>query len=217
VTLKAGYGDNLPVIMAGNVNRCFSVREGVNVITQIESFDGGFAFTTAIERLQKRKGTSYNEIIDELVKSLEKYGISRGVIAPIEGTIGRGISIVDNPINILNQITGNSAYVDNGKIYILGTNDVVSSGAKKITSATGLLNTPRREESFIVFDMLFEPDLFIGQKITLESSTAATYNDNYKLVSLTHRGLISESVAGSATSSVGLSFGSRGLNDIGIF
>src|SRR5574338_301365 len=41
VQFDAGYGKTLSTCFKGSANRAWSVREGVNWITQIEAFDGG--------------------------------------------------------------------------------------------------------------------------------------------------------------------------------
>jgi len=51
--------------------------------------------------------------------------------------------------------------------------------------------------------MIFEPRLIVGQLVSIESVTAPQYNKRYKVVSLRHQGMISDSVSGQAVTTVG--------------
>lgn len=218
VTLQAGYGSgpNYPVIFRGEISRAWSVREGVNFITQIECFDGGFAFINATSNFQFPDGTTQQNVAEALIASLAQYNVTRGAIGEIPGELSRGASYTGNTIDVLRELTGGAFFIDNGKANVLSDSECLrSTQIQVISSASGLLGTPVREQTVLHFDILFEPRLAIGQQIRLDSITAANYNTFYKVVSLKHRGMISDAVCGSATTTVGVFVGTEALSSVG--
>ena len=200
VTLWAGYGDKLSMVFNGNVTQAWSVREGTNFVTQIESFDGGYAFANATTNVQFPEGTSYNSIIASLLKSLPHVKV--GKISNFSGSIPRGNTYSGSTVEIINQLTGNSFFIDNGIANCLIDSDVTNDPVYEVSSESGLLGTPLLEEIYVVFDILFEPKLKIGQRIQLNSITGKNFNTEYKIVGLKHKAVISESVCGEAKTTI---------------
>lgn len=219
VELKAGYGDALAILFSGNITQAWSVREGTNFITQIESFDGGFAFANATSSLTAPAGTPQLSVIETLVQDLGKAGVQPGVLGAIPGSLPRGNAYSGDTCKVLQELTGGRFYIDNGKAYVLSDNECLAGPLTVISAASGLLGTPVREQTIINFDMLFQPKLAIGQLVTLQSTTTddANVNGDYKVISLKHRGMISDAVCGDAITSVGLlqPLGSQGLTVVG--
>lgn len=219
IELKAGYGDTIADIFSGNITQAWSVREGTNFISQIESFDGGFAFANSISDITVVKNTPKLSVMETLIEDLTDAGISLGVIGSFPGSSTRGNAYSGNTTDILQELSGGRFFIDNGKAYILADNECVFGPVTLINAASGLLNTPIREQTIINFDMLFEPKLIIGQKVILQSTTTddSNVNGSYKVISLKHRGMISKAVCGDAITSVGLlqPLGSQGLVTVG--
>lgn len=214
VSLLAGYGNNLSVVMSGNVTQAFSVRMGTNYITEIQAFDGGYAYANAQISKQYKAQTPYRNMVDDLMNALTPYGVEKGAIGQIDGASSRGYSFSGSIIKSINEIANGNFFIDRNKSYVLGESEALSGEIEVISSESGLLGTPRREQSFLSLSMLFEPSLAIGQRIKLDSSTGENYNGFYKIVSLAHRGIISESVAGEATTDVGLFYGAKYLTEV---
>lgn len=212
VVLQAGYGEDLSVIFNGNIMEAFSVREGVNFITQFTAFDGGFAFTEAKTAQQftgpstptSTDGTPVKSIYTNLAVSLSQFGISLGAIGNYVGTISRSNAYVGGTMDILREITGGGVFIDNGKVHILKDNEYIEGTALLINANSGLLGTPLRENFYINFEMIFEPKLAVGRLVKLQSRTDRNFNGLYKVVSVKHVGMISEAVAGSVITSVSL-------------
>lgn len=196
VSLKAGYGTNLADIFVGNVSQAWSVREGTNFITQIESYDGGFAFNNGQASMQFPAGTPQQTIITSLAATLPETKV--GAIGNYPGAITRGNSYSGNTTSILTELTGGGFFIDNGKANALGTDEyILGAGTLLINAKSGLLGTPVLEQSIARFDMLFEPSLNVGRRIKLESLSDVNFDGYYKVTAVKHRGMISESVAGS--------------------
>jgi len=215
ISFKAGYGQNIPEIFNGNVSRAWSVREGVNFITQVESYDGGYAFANSVTNSAFPAGSNQKEIIENLVKSLGVSGVSPGVVGKTyDSTLQRGSSYSGSTTDILKTLTGGGFFVDNGKAHCLADDECIQGEIETIDSSVGLLGTPVREETYLRFDMIFEPRMLIGQAINLKSSTGASYNGLYKVVGVKHRGMISDAICGDAITTVELFYGAKSLTVI---
>lgn len=203
LSLRAGYGTNLPEIFSGNITQAWSVREGNNFITQIESFDGGYAFTNAKINESFPQGTTELEIIKSLIATMP--AISFGAVGDsFSGSIGRGNTYSGSSCSLAAELGNGQFFIDGGKAFFLADNECRQGQIQLIDSQSGLLGTPLREQSLITFDMIFEPRIVTGQLIELKSSTDVNFNGAYKVVSVKHRGMISPAVCGDAITSLTL-------------
>jgi hypothetical protein len=209
IAFSAGYGDNLSLAFVGNITQAWSVREGTNMITQIECFDGGYAYVNAVTNDQFPKDTLQSSIIDSLVSKLP--GVSKGAIGSFPGQIARGNSYSGSTTDILGQLTGNGFFIDNGKAHCLNDSECLDGDIPLINAQSGLLGTPTLEAQYVNIEMLFEPGLRVGQLIQLETVTAdkasgnqTSFNGRHKVLSIKHRGTISDAVCGTAITQVGL-------------
>ncbi len=217
VSLVAGYGKNMGTLFTGTMSQAWSVREGVNFITQIECFDGGFAVLNGEFSQTFQANTKQTDILGTMIDSLPS--VSRGAIGSHPGSISRANPYSGNTVSLLNELTNGGFFIDNGKANCLGDSECIAGDVPVINEKSGLLGTPVLEQTFLTFDMIFEPKIYIGQKVQLQSSTFKDINGNnlngfYKVVSLKHRGMISESVCGDAVTSVGLLYGVVALTQV---
>lgn len=212
ISLRAGYGSNMPEIFRGYVSRAFSIREGVDYITQIDCFSGGFAYSNAFTNQAFQAGTRQQTVIETLADSLP--GVERGLIGVYPGVLQTGASYSGPTVDILKDLTGGGFSIDNNKVYCLNQNECRVGEMQVIDAQAGLLGTPIREQSFLNFEIIFEPRIVVNQRIQMDSKTGINTNGFYKVVSVRHRGMISESVCGSLTTAVGLDFGSRQLVEL---
>lgn len=213
VELRAGYGTNLPVVFSGTITQAWSVREGTNFVTQIESFDGGFAFANGQTNTTFQAGTTQQTVIETLAGSLP--AVSLGAIGQFPGALARGNTYSGNTTQILHDLTGGAFFIDIGKANALGDSECLDGEIQIINANSGLLGTPVREQTILTFDILFEPRVQVGQKILLDSLEGsvrgANFNGFYKVISVKHRGMISESVCGDAVTSLGMYYGTEAL------
>jgi hypothetical protein len=209
VQLQAGYGNNLPVIFSGSITQAWSVREGVNFITSIECFDGGFAFANGITNTVFPAQTPITTVINNLVGNLPRVAV--GAVGNYSGVLSRGRSFSGNTSEILRDLTGGGFFIDNGRAHCLGDSECLEGEMVLINSQSGLLGTPVRELTVLNFDMIFEPRLIVGQAIQIDSKTGMSLNQFYKVISVKHRGMISESICGNAVTSVGVWYGTQAL------
>ena len=209
VKFQAGYVTDpvLPVVFNGFVRSATSYREGVDVITEIQAYDGGMAMANGFFA-QTVIGQTIGQIMQTLARTLP--GTSGATYIgkfPLKGTRGR--TLMGNTWNILVQLSDGLAYIDNGDVKILNYNEAIEGTIPLIDSSSGLLGVPRRTPTMIEFDLLFEPRVILGQFIQLKSATNPIYNGTYKVMKILHRGTVSPAVAGDYQTSVGLFVGTQ--------
>lgn len=202
ITFKAGYGDNLSVTFKGQIQQAWSVREGVDFITEIIAGDGMYGFANSITNREFPEGTSQSAMIGSIMSDLGQYGIDTGAIGDFGGDINRGASFSGGTAQILSDVTGSGFFVDNQVAYALKDSECLDGPSFIISPKSGLLNTPIRETSFVNFEILFEPTLKIGSLIVLQSFTDNLFNGTYRVKELNHHGMISETVAGSVVTNI---------------
>lgn len=205
IQLKAGYVQNLSLIFDGNVQRGWSVREGSDFITTLSCFDAGFGLVNSTTAINIPANTPQGTALKNIIGNLQD--VSLGAVGDYPGTNSRGSSYTGATSNILNELTAGGFFVDNGKAYCLNNDEFIGENIPTINSASGLLSTPYLENYHLIFDIIFEPTLHVGQAINLDSITAANFNGLCKLVGLKHRGTISAAVCGEAITSIELFYG----------
>ena len=189
LVLKAGYGVGqaitLPIIFQGNVMQAQSYRleKSVNFITEIDGYDYGWVMTNAKSNRNYPAGTvTQSKIIKDLIGDLQTTvpsdptnkgsALNIGAVSPqFDVTYGQNVAIVGN--------TWDLTIID---------------------SQTGLLGTPKKQQNFLIVEMLFEPRLQVGQQVQIISSSLSQYpssnNGVFKVVGIEHRGTISGAVGG---------------------
>lgn len=204
--LYVGYdseGKILPRIGFGNINRAYTMREGVDMITVIESYDGGWGLQQARTNITLPAGAKKATLIEAFVNDLVKFGIKRGSIPEAIGTFPNGVTYSGPTEEGLKQYTGGRGFIDNGFVNIIADNEAIESTIF-ISEATGLLSTPIRETAYIHYIMMFEPSLFLEQIVNIQTRTGVRVNGKYKVYELSHSGIVSPTVSGRMTTRVGV-------------
>lgn len=206
VEFYAGYGDEnivtLPLCFAGEVYEGYSYREGrgTEVKTELTCLTGFFSRNFCFTNRVFEAGTPPLEIIQTLCNDA---GIQLGnpessVIAELK-PFDRKLKIVKNSLEALNILVGGHAHIDsaqdNDKVWILGQNDV-RENHYYILNASELLETPKRRETCIEINTIFEPRIVEAQAIQIQSNIAGYFNGLYKVVGFNHTGTISGAVSG---------------------
>lgn len=217
VKLRVGYGDIKSTIFDGTLDHCWSARQGVHFITHLQCRDNGFVYDNIDVTINYAENQSKKSVVENIIQQLSASGISRGVIGDIAGTFPRRGSKQGNAMKLLREITGDNVFIDTGKIYCLNDGQEIIGPVTLIDSANGLIGTPIVENTFLNVEMLLEPRVLMCQKVKLITTTGSnaqdityhyginSFNGDYKITGISHRGIISETVAGSATTSLVLS------------
>lgn len=205
VTFLAGYGDNLSVAFYGDISVANSERNGTNFITNIECLDSGYALSTTQISKSYGPNISYRDIVMDVINELP--GVTVGAIGDIGGKTLRSSSFNGKAGEVINELTGNAFFIDKGRAYVLSDSEAVAGKAVIIDSSSGLLGVPSREESFLTVDMIFEPKLFVGQKIRILADSNEQYNGDYRIDNISHKGTISPVLSGTCVTNIGCIFG----------
>jgi hypothetical protein len=212
VELRAGYGEDLnilPLIFKGNIKQAYSERQGTEYKTEIEAYDGGFAFINSYTEKSFAAGTPINQVLDSLMKDLPK--VNKGAIGDFGDKLPRGNAYSGNTAQLLDTISGGNFFIDNEKACCLKDEECIEGNIRVISSESGLLGSPRRSETLLVVRVIFEPRILIGQLITLESKTERQFNGDYKVIGFSHRGIFSNAQGGSAETEISLYYGTKQL------
>jgi hypothetical protein len=208
IQFMAGYEGMMPMIYNGQVRKAESYRQGSDFITQIECYDGGSALTTGQGNFTLQSGLSLKGMVGQMISQLP--GIKAAAIGDIDGKntqSKRGTAVSGSLPGIINEVTGNQFYIDMQQAFVLAKNEVIPGEIAEITSANGILGSPRKAENLLELTILFEPRIRISQLININSSAANSnldYNGAYKVIGLVHQGIISGAVSGECTTKLSL-------------
>lgn len=204
IVLRAGYSDPLPVIFSGNVMWCTSHRKGghTNFVTEIEAQDWSFAVTNSYSNWNSGP-ISKQRVVDQLIKDMSNLGVSRGYVRTYDEQYSK-LVVSGDTWEILKRETQGACHIDNGKVHVLNEDDCFSGTFNEISSKTGLLGSPKKSESLVIADMIFEPTLQISQMVNLRTESQSMFNGSYKVVGLNHSGTISDAVDGECQTTVSL-------------
>ena len=210
VVLRAGYGQDLATIFRGNLRMAQSQRQGVDYVTELDSFDGGFGIINGFTSKTWPGGTDQKKILGDIIKDMPN--VILGKVGDFSGSSYRGTSLIGSPWSLIPGIAGDGSqpFIDNEVANVLKNNETLSGDIEVIEASTGLLETPRRNDAVIEVKMLFEPRLVVGQVIELRSRETV-YNGQYKVIGFTHSGTISAAVNGQCTTTASLWIGSQKL------
>ena len=208
IELRAGYGEKkelLPLIFKGNIKQAYSKKEKVDYITEIEAYDGGFAFQNGRTIRSFAAGTSDKQVLKSLIEDLP--GVDIGKIGTFTSSLPRGNAMQGVTADLIKNVSNGNFFIDNEKAYCMQEEECFRGNIGEINSGSGLLGSPQREETLLTFKMLFEPRLQVGQFVHLNSETEKLFNGDYKVIGLEHSGTISDAVGGKCESKVSLFYG----------
>lgn len=205
VELYAGYGEtyeNLPLVLKGKVLSAYSEDHGTEVVTRIEVIDNSI-----IESLSSHTfdaGTPIQEVYDTIAQDMQL--VELGSTGTHEGVLDRPFTVNGNSLEELNNLTGGHAFIDNNRLNILYDNEVLGDyGIYKLTSDSGLLGMPKRRDAQIEIDCLFAPEIAVGQLVEVDSQKDPLhFNGQYKVVGISHNGVISGAESGNVKTTLNL-------------
>ena len=196
VQFRAGYGTFMPLLFNGWMFQAFSYRQGVDFITEIDCWDGAMAMANGFSTVGVGANVSAAQIIGLLTNDLPNTA-GTPIIGKFPQVNTRGACLCGNTWQLIQQYCGGVAIIDNNQVKVLGPNEAITSDEIPVIDAdTGLLGSPRRYDALIEFEMLFTPQLTVGQIVLLQSVTNSIFNGTYKVMGFEHRGTISPAVAG---------------------
>lgn len=200
ILLEAGYGSLMHQMFYGHILWADSWRQGTNIITHIEATSalpdiGG----AQIQITLKPPPITVAQVLTYLVNQFPN--LKLGAIGNFPAILNKPVTLNGMAWNLLRQYAAPATpFIDNGKIYILNNNEV-TGGVFVIDDATGILETPRRENQTLFVTTLLETGVeLMGQMVQLNSSVNPFYNGIFKVLGVQHNGMISGAVCGKMTS-----------------
>jgi len=198
-----GAKTKLPIVFAGEVRQCYSVREGVDMKTELSCYDGGAALSNSFTSNTIQSGEDLKNLIKSTIEDLK--GVEKLTIGNIVSTTSkRATALWGNTADLIKECTNNQFYIDCQKAYVLADNEVLMGEVTEIGPENGLLETPKRHEKMLDVTMMFEPRIRPSQLISLKTVTAKNFVGLYKVIGVHHQGVISGAVSGTCTTTVTL-------------
>ncbi len=209
IILKAGYGENDPIIFQGNLVSAKSYRQGgsTNFITELSAFDGGWDFANGIVQQTYAVNTTFQQVINDLVSSFSY--IKVGAVSSFPGVYPKPYAVSGKKVYVLQTVSGNRFFVDLELAYVLKDGDAIEGDVLLISSESGLLGTPKRQDTSVVVDVLFEPRIKVGQLVEVRSPSVSIYDGIYQVQGFEHFGTISGAVGGVCKTTMYLYVGSQ--------
>ena len=201
VIFQAGYG-RLTQCYQGNIFSAFTQRSGADIITIIESKDGGYDNQTAQVSTTFNAGVTREDIVKAAIDS---FGVVKeGITSFFNDSPKRRPTTYDgSSFGLINkEVSG--AFIDNEKLNILNDNEYINEPIFLINSDTGLLGTPKRQDSYLTAEMLFEPNIVNGQLVELQSNIQKQFNGQFKVIGVQHSGTFSSAIGGSVKTTLSL-------------
>ena len=207
IILEAGY-DTLYQVFVGRIFQAGSSREGTNIVTKIEARDGSYDISSSqVFTTLYNPGQTVSDVLKYLIGQFPT--LKTGAVGDFSTPLQRGCVLNGNTWDLLKSYSANSAFIDNGKVFCLKDAEVLNNSIHVINDATGILDTPRRDQGSLWVDTLMETGVDLAQQLQIQSTVQPIYNGTYKIIAIQHSGTISEAVCGEARSSFQLLYANR--------
>lgn len=146
--LRAGYGTNLPLIFAGNINKASTEQENANMVTTMDVVDGLVAIRDTYTTISFTGKTTGIKIIESVANSMGiSYLVSEDAKVILEQKVfAQGYSSVGAAKTVLQKICntcGLSWSIQNGVLQIVVTGKTITKRAYVLSAETGLLGIPK--------------------------------------------------------------------------
>lgn len=226
LTVRAGYGNAEPIttIFNGCISEAYSFRDsgGVNFITQLSGYDlnfpvvksfSNFTIAPTVDTVVTRQSV-ISQLVGNMINDTPNGLLSAGVIGKFEGTYLRGRTVFGPTWEVLKTETNRNCFIDNSRVFCLPQGQAYEGSIRAIDSSSGLLSTPKKRETYLDIEILFEPAIDMGQRIHLNSTSSPQFNGYYKVLGIQHHGIISDAVGGKCTTILTLDYGASLLDSI---
>lgn len=208
--IRGGY-KNLQTIFKGNIFEAFSVKSGTEWVTQIQGYDGMYGIQNGYTSRTVTAGTDKQNVIQNAIADMPKT-LTGFLGGPSQGTSDRGRVLMGQSTKIISEETDGQYFLDNETLNVISDKEVIINRIYRLTSDQ-LLITPMRRETFVQVDMMFQPEIRVGNLAELESKERV-YNGEYKILGLTHNVTISGATCGEAKTTINLFAGAGILQGV---
>ena len=174
IQLQAGYMDNCGVIYYGEIIRAMTGREN-EVDTFIDFFcrAGDGAHNWGVVNKTLAAGSTQNDIVNELLKAISPYGITRGNIQSLSSyRYPRAVTLFGMARSLLSNIAktnGSTWYVKDQKLNIEPW-DATTGRNFILNENTGMVGIPQETQDGVVVTSLINPQMRVGDQVTIDES-----------------------------------------------
>lgn len=181
--LKVGYDGQFKTVFSGQAFRGEYSKDDVDFISKLESLDGGFDLLNKV--VVKTVSGKENAIKQVLEGSETKLGVITQ-----QSQLTRPKIIVGNVIKKLGDLLepGQTWFIDDGKLNILGDGEAIKGFIPLVNSDTGLITTPKKEQNIIEFETLMNPSIRLGGLVELQSVVYPGFNGRHKVFEINYKG-----------------------------
>ena len=184
IRLSCGYQDRQELIFKGTIFTGGTERQGADLVTTIESQDGGFDFTNSFTSRTVEGGKRAVDSVRQDMPNTDEGKITeRPMLTRPKVLVGNSAQLIDEMVG-----PGETWYIEDERLYIIKDNEVTSRFIPVVSAATGLISTPTRSSQQVTFQTLINPTVKIGRRVKLESTTAPYMDGVYRIETITYSG-----------------------------
>lgn len=185
ITLEVGYENALKPLFSGDISIGSSTLTRNSYVTKFEVLDGGHDYLNSFtSKTVSGKSNAINSILEDMPNT-QKGKVSTDVPELLRPKVLMGPSS-----QLLEDLTRQDQdfYIDNGKINIIGQDEVTLEYIPKVSAKTGLLPGAKFEKSKLTFKTMLNPFITIGGRLQFESFIDERMDGTYKVQSITTSG-----------------------------
>ena len=189
VALKAGYGEHMSLIFAGQVSFCSTINDNADRKTHIEIVDNLISTQDTYVTVSYKGKVTWRKIFDDTAKKMGvAISYSANALKALQKTLSKGYSYTGLAKNIFSKgckCCGLTWSIQNGIVQVKKKNDSMSKVGYLLSSDTGMIGIP---EKVTITDPDNSSKTYTGWDVTCFLNGAINVNDYVKLKSKTKSG-----------------------------
>lgn len=148
VALKAGYGEHLSLIFAGQVSFCSTVKDNADMKTHIEVVDNLISTQNTYVTVSYKGKIAWRKIFDDTAKKMgAAISYSAKAAKALTKTLSKGYSYTGQAKNIFSKgckCCGLTWSVQNGVVQVKKNGEAMTTRGFLLSPSTGMIGIPER-------------------------------------------------------------------------
>lgn len=202
IVLSVNKDKKESIIFKGTITECHSLKQDADWITKIKCGDGSFA--NKFSKMDVTIDPKNNNIKSEIDKEAKKWKMS--AVFKGEPNIHYKLTNFRSLVEILDFAYPNNWFIDCEKINCFGKDnlgkDSKLSSAAYIISDRQITESPKSIKKYLRMEIVFMPELKLGQIINLDNNADKSYNGEWELAGIEHRGELGNGTSGIAITDI---------------
>ncbi|AKJ42826.1 phage protein [Pragia fontium] len=186
--LFVGY-DRLNMIYAGNIKTTKVVRDGLDILIELECADGDVDYRNSFISRSLASGCTDQHIIQALSDSM-KNTQPGSIDIQSESSLPRGKVLHGASRDLLSDIAikHNADWsIQDGELVFLPNDRFLNKEITVLSQETGMIGSPLTSDKDLEVCCLLNPQIQVGSKVRIES-IESIHNGDYKVISVLHQG-----------------------------